>query len=196
MRQLLAIIFFIALGIGTRAQCNFPNTYLNSKVKEVVVYKGQVYVLIKDKGYVQLADSTGQFQVVGYEQNSLGNYAKLACGGSVRVEEKMPTYIDNGNKPLTTSLTKGGKFLTAGASLAFAGGLSAIIISASEGNVNTSTGMAQFKFYFPLTLTTMGSGLMIIGGAKLIKAGKHKNLQSQKISLSYLGTGASFKLRF
>jgi hypothetical protein len=199
MKTLLTVIAILLVG-SIYAQCDFPKDYKGETVKEIVAHKGSLYMIVKGIGFVPYVDSTKSLNIIAYEKTDVGAYAKLACGETVRVQDVLPNYVkEYQEKPNSggNSISSGGKLIATGALFTFTGAVSTIAIAAIGIDGTESQQNLRLRTYLPLAFTALGSGIMIIGGAKLIKGGNLIQLNSSKrLQLRYQGTGASLHLRF
>jgi len=213
MKVLITFMILFA-AISANAQCTFPKQYNGIKVATVACLYGKPCVLLRGYGYVDISDSAGTNKVLSYEKIGDVKYAKLACGSFIPVAEGgnlISRSVSAENSKLGRGLSTSGRWFTSGAFFMFSGGMAAIISTIrSENQIkydltdpnnpitippNTSPSLRRFKTYFPIALTTFGSGLMIVGGIKMINVGKKAPLSS-KLQLHYYGTSASLRLRF
>jgi hypothetical protein len=161
--KILVLFFCIVFCGAASAQCNFPTEVEGVKVTGVYAYQAKIYLAVTGKGFIELIDSSGKYQIRGYSNGKIRSYAQLSCGDSIPVKMGMPNiYSANGLTPIQSA----GREIRKGANIAMTGfivggllvGISYAIPNSTIQKVTLFSGLG-FSTILPLAgLTKIATG--------------------------------------
>ena len=149
--KILVLFFCIVFYGAASAQCNFPIEVEGNKVTGVYAHQGKLYVSVKGKGFTELIDTSGSFQIIGYVNGREQGYAKLACGDTIPIKMDLPSiYSANGLTPIQSA----GREIRKGASITIVGFLIGGILVGSSAAIKNST-VQKVTLYSGLGFSTI-----------------------------------------